>query len=120
MKTLPNQTASESAPEKANPTTSRFIGTENPRHIRAIDALMTGPRSREELDATVGCSNGPQLVAELRRLGLNVPCKLVAGNDRDGRTVRWGEYHFTTEDRSEVTGWLRRQDDGNSGSHDGA
>jgi hypothetical protein len=50
MKTAPNQTAFETAPDKAHLTTSIFLGTDNPRHIRAIAALLAGPKSREELD----------------------------------------------------------------------
>lgn len=50
MKTPPNQTAFESAPDKANYTSNKFSGTDNPRHLRAIQALMTRPQRREHLD----------------------------------------------------------------------
>jgi hypothetical protein len=119
-KTPPNQTASESAPSKAYPTTSSFIGTENPRHLRAIDALMTGSKRREQLDAIAGCSNGPQLVAELRRLGLDIPCTLVTDLDRDGRQIKRGVYHFTTSDHHKIVHWLRGTAEGESGVRDGA
>jgi hypothetical protein len=112
MKTAPNQIAFETAPDKAHLTTSIFLGTDNPRHIRAIAALLTGPKSREELDAKAGCSNGPQLVAELRRLGLDVLCKLVADRDRDGHRIKRGVYHFSESDRVKVMGWQQRRKSG--------
>jgi len=107
MKTLPNLTAFESAPDKANSTTSKFSGTDNPRHLRAIHALLTRPMPREQLDRAAGCSNGPDLVAELRRRGLEVPCERVPDLDRDGRGIRRGVYHFITSDRRKVNIWLR-------------
>jgi hypothetical protein len=109
MKTAPNQTAFETAPDKAHLTTSIFLGTDNPRHIRAIAALLAGPKSREELDAKVGCSNGPQVVAGLRSLGLDVPCRLVAGVDRDGRHIKWGEYRLSETDQQNLKAWRKTQ-----------
>lgn len=105
MKTPPNQTAFESARDKANPTTIVFRGTENPRFLRALRALLEGEKRREQLDAIAGCSNSPQLVAELRSLGLNVPCKLVDGVDRDGRAIKRGVYWLTEEDRKKLEAW---------------
>jgi hypothetical protein len=105
MKTPPNQTAFESAPDKANVTTNRFRGTENPRFLRALGALVKGEKRREQLDVIAGCSNGPQLVAELRRIGLEVPCKFVDGIDRDGRPIKRGVYWLTEEDRKKLEEW---------------
>src|SRR6478672_255687 len=45
----------------------KFIGTENPRQLRTIHRLLISPLTREHLDRTAGASNGPELVAELRR-----------------------------------------------------
>jgi hypothetical protein len=112
MKTLPNQTASESAPDKANSSTREFLGTDNPRHLRAIEAFLAGPRPRERLDAEVGCSNGPQLVLELRRRGLDIPCKRLAVLDRDGHRIKRGVYHFSESDRVKVMGWQQRRKSG--------
>jgi hypothetical protein len=105
MKTPSNQTASESAPNKANLTTIVFRGTQNPRFLRALRALREGEKRREQLDVIAGCSNGPQLVAELRRLGLEVPCKFVDGIDRDGRPIKRGVYWLTEEDRKKLDEW---------------
>ena len=68
----------------------KFIGTENPRQLRAIHRLLVGPLTREHLDRTAGASNGPELVAELRRRGLALPCARTPIIDRDGRIVRRG------------------------------
>lgn len=85
----------------------RFEGTDNPRHLRAIAALMTRARPREALDREAGCSNGPALVAELRARGLAIPCDRVPVIDRDGREVRRGVYNLTDSDRRRVNAWLR-------------
>lgn len=120
MKTLPNQTAFESAPDKVDSTTSKFSGTDNPRHLRAIHALMTRPQRREHLDAIAGCSNSPELIAELRRRGLDAPCQRVPDIDRDGRPIKRGVYHFVNSDRRKLNEWLRHRAAGIAGGHDGA
>ena len=88
---------------KANDT--RFQ-TDNPRHLRAIHALQKRPMPREHLDKAAGCSNGPELVAELRRRGLEVPCARVPDLDRDGLPIRRGVYYFTDSDRLKIARWL--------------
>jgi hypothetical protein len=112
MKTLPNQTASDSALDKRNFNTTKFSGTDNPRHLRAIHALLTRPMPREHLDRHVGCSNSPDVIAELRRRGLDVPCERVPDTDRDGKLIKRGVYHFIAQDRSKISRWLalRRQE----------
>ena len=77
-------------PSKENPSapdTRKFTGTDNPRHLRVIPALMTRPRRREDIDDIAGCSNGPDLIAALRDMGLEVPCNRVKFLDRDGNTL---------------------------------
>ena len=108
MKTPPNLTASESAPDKANSTTGAFSGTDNPRHLRALHALLNRPQRREHLDVVAGCSNAPDLVADLRRLGLSVPCDRIPDHDRDGRPIIRGVYHLTLSDRRKVVRALMR------------
>lgn len=81
--------------------TAQFY-TDNPRHLRALHALLKRPQRREHLDAVAGCSNSPELVAELRRRGLDVPCTRVQDIDRDGREIRRGVYGFTSKDRKAV------------------
>ncbi|MEM5427202.1 hypothetical protein [Cupriavidus oxalaticus] len=78
----------------------------NPRKRRALLALMSGPLTREEFDHQVGCSNGPDLVLALRRLGFNIPCALKSRRDRDGREVRVGIYSLSAADKAIVARWL--------------
>ena len=53
-----------------------------PRELRAINALMQHPMPREKLDREAGCSNSPELVSNLRRKGLEIPCERVKDRDR--------------------------------------
>ena len=91
---------------------AEFLGTTNPRHLRAIHALGVSPRTRESLDHIAGCSNGPELVAELRRRGLDAPCGRAPCIDRDGFEVQRGIYFFTDADRRKVRSWLQRRGNG--------
>ena len=131
MKTPPNHTAFESAPDKRNFTTPgelfselsieksspkeaaqiapKFTGTDNPRHLRAIHALMQRARFRNDLQTITGASNTPELVAELRRRGLETPCKKVPVLDRDGVITRPGIYSFNAPDRRKVNSWLSKR-----------
>ena len=106
MKTPPNQTAFESAPIKRDSTKFR---TDNPRHLRALQALLTRPHTRKQIDSVAGCSNAPELIAELRRRGLLVPCEMVPDIDRDSRPIRRGVYSLTCADRRMIYRWLRRR-----------
>ena len=90
-------------------STASFLGTDNTRHLRVIQALMTRPLPREHLDQVAGCSNGPDLVGELRRRGLKLPCTRTRKKDRDGFDVLPGVYHLTQRDRRKVNEWKRRR-----------
>ncbi|WP_227871519.1 hypothetical protein [Novimethylophilus kurashikiensis] len=68
---------------------------------------MTRPQRREHLDHVAGCSNGPELVAELRRRGLNLPCTRIDAIDRDGRPCKPGVYHLSNSDRRKIAEWLK-------------
>ena len=105
MKNTPDQIQTGSALEKANDNTIKFLGTDNPRHIRAIDALMKKPRHRKQLDAIAGCSNTPELIAELRRRGLGIPCERITVLDRDGKLSRPGIYYILNDDRRKIIVW---------------
>lgn len=94
-------------PVEHSTSTARFSGTENPRHLRVIQSLMTRPRKREEVDHVAGASNGPELIAELRRRGLRVACRRTPGIDRDGKPVKFGVYSLDDADRRAVNAWLR-------------
>ena len=85
---------------------SKFSGTDNPRHLRAITVLLRRPISREELDSVVGATNSPELVAELRRRGLVIVCDRILVIDRDGKPSRPGVYSFTESDRKKLFRWM--------------
>ena len=95
--------------------TRKFTGTDNPRQLRAIAALMRRPMPRESLDDAVGASNSPELVAELRRRGLEVPCERIRFLDRDGCVCRPGVYSFTLKDRRLIWAWQARMRKGTNG-----
>jgi hypothetical protein len=88
----------------------QFTGAANPRHLRVLVALTHRHRTREEIDRIAGASNGPELVAELRRRGLCIPCARVPCFDRDGFEVKRGVYSLTADDRVRILAWQRRRD----------
>lgn len=96
-------------PDSANTTANRFTGTDNPRHQRALQALLTRSQPREHLDRIAGASNSPELIAELRRRGLDIPCDRVPVIDRDGLEVKRGVYHLSAADRRKIHAWLLRR-----------
>jgi hypothetical protein len=107
MKNALIQTANESASDNANSNIKKkFTGTDNPRELRAIAALLTRPQPREHLDRAAGCSNAPDLISRLRRYGLEIPCAKIDYIDRDGRITHPGIYHFNEVDRRKVNKWM--------------
>lgn len=60
-----------------------------------------------------GCSNGPDLVAELRSRGLPMEdclvCERIKFIDRDGNICRPGVYSLTEKGRHLVRVWLARR-----------
>ena len=94
-----------------------FNGTSNPRHIRVLRSLVLHPEGvrRKRVDAVAGASNGPELIAELRRRGLGtdldstcLPCERIPVIDRDGLVVHIGKYRLTLHGREEVLKWFAR------------
>ena len=96
----------------SSPVQKAFTGTDNPRHLRAIDALLRRSRPRESLDSEAGCSNSPELIAELRRRGLDIPCERIKFIDRDGKPCRPGVYSFTAVDRRKIYAWMGKRSKG--------
>lgn len=89
-----------------------FLGTDNPRHLRAIHALLVSPQPRETIDNRAGCSNGPELIAELRRRGLQIPCDKTPCIDRDGYEVKRGIYYLTANDKRLIRRWKNKRKQG--------
>lgn len=81
-----------------NSTASPFrINTKRER--RALLRLLASAAMREEIDNEAGCSNGPDLVLNLRERGLELPCKRLSFKDRDGKWCHPGLYRLTAADR---------------------
>lgn len=93
--------------QQRNFTASRFVGTSNPRHLRVLAELERGPLPRRLVDRVAGAANGPALVRQLRRLGLDVPCFLIPTFDRDARACRPGVYALSRADRVKLAAWRR-------------
>nr|WP_057924378.1 hypothetical protein [Burkholderia ambifaria] len=98
-------------PTTAN-TQRDFTGTANARHVRVLQALMRRPMPREEVDRVAGCSNGPDLISDLRDKGLEIPCAKVACIDRDGLAVERGIYSPSNADRRKIARWLAKRSKG--------
>jgi hypothetical protein len=93
--------------EKPSALDSVKFSTENPRHLRVIHAALRRSLPRKQVDSEAGCSNGPELIAELRRRGLEFPCVRIDAFDRDGKPCRPGVYNLTTKDKHIIYRWLR-------------
>lgn len=93
---------------------NRFKGTKNPRHLRAIQGFLMRRLPREQLDQIAGCSNGPELIAELRRRGLEIPCVRIKTKDRDLCDCWQGVYHFTLEDHFRINQWKAKRQQGDA------
>jgi hypothetical protein len=83
----------------------KFIGTNNPRHLIIIRALLAGPVSRERVDQLAGVSNGPSLIADLRDCGLgmeHLQCLRRPDVDKFGKRRAPGVYLLTEQGRRAV------------------
>lgn len=98
-------TPTNGKPSACLDSSAKFTGTDNPRHLRALTVLLRRPITRQELDSVAGCSNSPDLVAELRRRGLVILCERIEFIDRDGRKCRPGVYHLTDRGRRAFWAW---------------
>ena len=90
----------------------KFTGKDNPRHLRVIHSLLIRPIKRKEIDRIASASNGPELIAELRRRGLRIPCHRVPGIDCDGYPIKFGVYEFDGDDRLAIYVWMRNRKGG--------
>jgi hypothetical protein len=108
MKSAHPQRGKSSASGQNSKSSAKFAGTNNPRHLRVIQAAWVRPISREEVDRVAGCANGPDLIAELRRCGLEFPCERSKMIDRDLFACYPGAYHFTQQDRRKIVEWKRK------------
>lgn len=106
-------TPQKAASSAAGQGKREFTGTDNPRHLRALTALLRRPVPREQLDLVAGCSNGPDLISDLRARGLgsdHLYCERIKFVDRDGNVCRPGVYSLTEKGRRMVYAWLAKRD----------
>ena len=95
---------------KATPS-SKFVGTRNPRHMRVLLAFcVLHELTREEVDKKSGASNGPDLIRQLKRLGLKIRSRRVRKIDRDGRPVTIGIYSLVLDSRRDLCDWINGPD----------
>jgi hypothetical protein len=94
---------------------AQFLGTDNPRYLRAIQAVLTRPIPRQQLDDIAGCANGPDAILQIRSLFTDgngkehLQCKRINFIDRDGNQCRPGVYLFTTVGRKLVYAWIAKR-----------
>lgn len=111
MKKRPTQ-GTETSAASTPAILHKFAGTDNPRHLRVIHAALRRSLPREQVDREAGCSNGPELIAELRRRGLEFPCVRIVAIDRDGKPCKPGVYNLTEKDRRYIYRWLASRNKG--------
>nr|WP_314899148.1 hypothetical protein [uncultured Deefgea sp.] len=121
MKSAPAEYPNKSAPPQGHFNTSkqlplfpneapvgRFMGTTNPRHVRVLKMFLKEKKlTREEVDKIARASNGPDLIADLRQLGLELPCRRFSRRDFDGRFCRPGRYEATDNDIKLLEAWFQ-------------
>ena len=88
-------------------TTPEFSGTDSPREIRVLRALVNGPTTREDVDRIARASNGPDVVYRLRAKGADILTDLVPHTTADGERSRHGLYSLSPDGRRAVQEWLR-------------
>lgn len=111
MKNARPQNAETSVRKQGHFTPAKqFTGTNNPRHLRVLQALLTRPVPRESVDKVAGCSNGPDLIATLRRRGLEIPCERIKSSDCDGKRCCIGVYYLKVMDRRLISQWLSKRE----------
>jgi hypothetical protein len=81
----------------------QFQGTDNPRALRLLRALLKQPLTRESADTITGASNGPEEVRKLREQGLDLPCYRVGVHDMDGLWTYRGLYALSHRDKRQVS-----------------
>ena len=96
-------------PQHKHRQPGQFQGTDNPRALRLLRALLKQPLTRESADTVTGASNSPEEVRKLREQGLELPCYRLGVHDRDNCWVYRGLYALTTKDMRQVAQALAKK-----------
>jgi hypothetical protein len=99
-----------SRPEESgqqNDCTPNFTRPMSPRQRRVVNELLDRALSREEVDGVAKASNGPAVIQQLRRRGLEIDCKMVAHEDSDGLAGEHGVYSLPVDERAAAIEMLR-------------
>lgn len=104
----PTEVVTSALEQRHSKPTASFLGNCNESETRALQALLTGPVSREALDRITGFSNSPSLVQNLRDRGLRglLLCKRETSADATGRRVRRGVYWLSSQGKAAASAWL--------------
>ncbi len=100
------QSYPQSTDDPVTNSPARWLGFTH-RQRRTLTALLKCPHSREELDTAACTSNVPDVVAQLRRRGFEIPCKMVKHVDRDGIPGRHGLYSLSDTAREHLEAVIR-------------
>ena len=84
---------------------AKFKDTDNPRHLSAIAALLKRTTSRKKMDGIAGCANTPQIISDIKQLGLEIKYECIAFIDRDGCKCCPDVYHMTNKGRRGFWAW---------------
>ncbi|MBC7435072.1 MAG: hypothetical protein H7332_03265 [Bdellovibrionales bacterium] len=77
-----------------------------PKQIRVCQAFMRmKPIWREQVDQISGASNGPEIMSQLKRKGLQWTCAKQRKIDRDGNPCEPGLYTVTPEGIATLRRW---------------
>lgn len=101
---FPGAPGSDTTNTRAAVAKPAAYGIRSARTVRMLQALLQGPKSREQLDRIAGTSNSPEYIRRLREAGFDVPSKWIAHVDRDGRAGRHGQYRLSDADRRKLRG----------------
>ena len=95
---------------------NHFIGTDNPRYLRILAALLARPQLREEIDAVSGASNGPDAILNIRDLfsdghgkDKQLTCTRINFIDRDGKVCKPGVYSLGDQGRKLIYAWVAKR-----------
>lgn len=112
QQTQPDLFEALETPSNTN-TAAEFFDAKNPAHLLVLHALLEHPRRIKEIEKIANSHNGHNLIADLRRRGLEIPCYRIKAAYRKGYAGRPGVYHLTHDDRRKLAAcWFPKRKGG--------